>query len=108
MKRCSICIRKKIKAAPELDFAQMARLTTGLTPAAIAYIVNHSALVAARANKHSVEQEHMMEALEVCRIGEDTGGGDAMTPDERERIAVHEAGHAILAKVLNTGRLEKK
>ncbi|KPC52851.1 AAA family ATPase [Amantichitinum ursilacus] len=98
---------KKIKAAPELDFAQMARLTTGLTPAAIAYIVNHSALVAARANKHSVEQEHMMEALEVCRIGEDTGGGDAMTPDERERIAVHEAGHAILAKVLNTGRLEK-
>ena len=98
---------KKIKAAPGLDFAQMARLTTGLTPAAIAYIVNHSALVAARANLHQVEQAHMMEALEVCRIGEDTGGGDAMTPDERERIAVHEAGHAILARVLNTGRLEK-
>jgi len=50
---------------------------------------------------------NFLEAIEVCRMGEVNGSSSAMTERERERIAVHEAGHAILAQVMNVGRVEK-
>ncbi len=51
--------------------------------------------------------QNFVEAIEVCRMGEKNGSGSALTEAERERIAVHEAGHAIMAQVLGCGRVEK-
>ncbi|BFN26768.1 ATP-dependent zinc metalloprotease FtsH [Pseudomonas sp. SCT] len=97
----------KITAAADLDFPQLARNTVGLTPAAIAYIVNHAALLAARAGAKQVDMAHFVDAVETCRIGEQPSGVTPMSPTDRKRIAVHEAGHALVAAALNVGRVEK-
>jgi len=97
----------KITAAAGLDFPQLARNTVGLTPAAIAYIVNHAALLAARSGANQVEMAHFVDAVETCRIGEQPSGVTPMSPTDRKRIAVHEAGHALVAAALNVGRVEK-
>jgi cell division protease FtsH len=97
----------KVKAADDIDHALLARNSVGLTPAAIAYIVNHAALLAARARSAQVSMRHCVDALETCRIGEQPLGVSALSEAERTRIAVHEAGHAIVAAALNCGRVEK-
>ena len=97
----------KIRAEADLDFAQLARNTVGLTPAAIAYIVNHAALLAARATAKTVTMAHFVDAVETCRIGEQPSGVTPMSPTDRKRIAVHEAGHALVAAALKVGRVEK-
>jgi len=97
----------KISAATDLDFPQLARSTVGLTPAAIAYIVNHAALLAARAGAKQVDMAHFVDAVETCRIGEQPSGVTPMSATDRKRIAVHEAGHALVAAALNVGRVEK-
>ena len=99
---------KDVKTGDEaLDYAQLARLTTGLPPAAIAYVVNHAALISARQGQAQVPMANFIEAIEVCRMGEVNGSASALTVAERERVAVHEAGHAIVAQVMNVGRVEK-
>ena len=98
---------KGVKTADAPNYAQLARLTTGLTPAAIAYVVNHAALISARHGQPDVPMANFIEAVEVCRMGEVNGAGSALTEGERNRVAVHEAGHAIVAQVMNVGRVEK-
>ncbi|MDB5888488.1 MAG: cell division protein [Rhodocyclales bacterium] len=98
---------KNLKSVGELDYPQLARMTTGLTPAAIAYVVNHAALITARNQEKEVSMRNFVEAIEVCRMGEKNGAGSSLTEAERERIAVHEAGHAIMAQVLGCGQVEK-
>jgi cell division protease FtsH len=98
---------KHVKTTGVPDYAQLARLTTGLTPAAIASVVNQAALISARQAQQDVPMANFLEAIEVCRMGEVNGSSSSMTEAERERIAVHEAGHAIVAQVMNVGRVEK-
>jgi cell division protease FtsH len=98
---------KDVKTGGAPDYCQLARLTTGLTPAAIAYVVNHAALISARNGQGDVPMANFLEAIEVCRMGEVNGSAAALSESERERVAVHEAGHAIVAQVLNVGRVEK-
>jgi cell division protease FtsH len=98
---------KKVKTGEDVNYATLARLTTGLTPAAVAYVVNHAALISARNGQSGVPMANFMEAIEVCRMGEVNGSSSALTESERERVAVHEAGHAIMAQVLNVGRVER-
>ncbi|MCQ4319421.1 AAA family ATPase [Stutzerimonas stutzeri] len=97
----------KIRAEQDLDFAQLARNSVGLTPAAISYIANHAALLAARGAAKTVTMAHFVDAVETCRIGEQPSGVTPMSSTDRKRIAVHEAGHALVAAALKTGRVEK-
>jgi len=98
---------KQVKTGSAPDYTQLARLTTGLTPAAIASVVNQAALISARQGQQDVPMANFLEAIEVCRMGEVNGNSSSMTEAERERIAVHEAGHAIIAQVMNVGLVEK-
>ncbi|WP_295856991.1 AAA family ATPase [uncultured Xylophilus sp.] len=97
----------KLPVAEDVDYDQLARMTTGLAPAALAYIANHAALVAARKDASTVAMEHLMEAVETNRIGEKNGAQRALAPAELHRIAVHEAGHAVVAAALHAGKVEK-
>lgn len=97
----------KLRLAGEVDYEQLARLTTGLSPATIAHVVNHAALVAARASAEAVSMGHLMEAIETTRIGELNGAQRALGERERRCIAVHEAGHALVSVVLGYGKVEK-
>ncbi len=97
----------KLRTEGAIDHEQLARLTTGLSPATIAHIVNHAALVAARADSRTVTMSHLMEAIETTRIGELNGAQRALGERERRYIAVHEAGHALVSAVLGYGKVEK-
>ena len=97
----------KLRTEGAIDHEQLARLTTGLSPATIAHIVNHAALVAARAGSLAVTMSHLMEAIETTRIGELNGAQRALGERERRYIAVHEAGHALVSAVLGYGKVEK-
>ncbi|VTU31455.1 ATP-dependent zinc metalloprotease FtsH [Variovorax sp. PBS-H4] len=107
--RCAIfrLYTGKLRTEGSIDHEQLARLTTGLSPATIAHIVNHAALVAARGGSRAVAMTHLMEAIETTRIGELNGAQRALGERERRYIAVHEAGHALVSAVLGYGKVEK-
>jgi cell division protease FtsH len=99
---------KSLRTHGKTDFRQLARLSTGLSPASIANVVNAAALLAAKEDAGAVTHEHFHRVLEQHLMGGPTIAGQAaMNPAERHRIAVHEAGHALLAKLLNVGVVEK-
>jgi cell division protease FtsH len=98
----------KLRTAGGEDFRQLARLSTGLSPAAIANAVNAAALLAAKESAPAVAQDHFQRVLEQQLMGGGAAAGSsAMNAAERHRIAVHEAGHALVAKLLDVGIVEK-
>jgi cell division protease FtsH len=98
----------RLRTDGQTDFRQLARLSTGLSPASIANVVNAAALLAAKEDADAVTQDHFRRVLEQHLMGgPTTAGPSALSLAERERIAVHEAGHALIAKLLNVGVVEK-
>ena len=99
---------KALRTAGELDFRQLARVSSGLPPASIANIVNAAGLMAAKEGADAVTQFHLQRMLEQHLMGGSSEAGKAaLDADERNRIAVHEAGHAIVARLLDVGVVEK-
>ncbi|WP_345815094.1 AAA family ATPase [Paraburkholderia sp. PREW-6R] len=99
---------EKLKSkSADIDYDQLARLTTGLSPATLAMVVNQAGLVARKAGDTEIASKHFMEAIKIARIGDVSGAERALTEDERTRIAVHEAGHGLIAALLGTGVLEE-
>lgn len=98
----------KLKTKPDdIDFDQLARLTTGVSPATLSMIVNQAGLVARKAGEREVGAKHFVEAVKIARIGDINGAERALSESERKRIAVHEAGHGLVAALLGTGVLEE-
>jgi cell division protease FtsH len=91
----------------ETDFRQLARVSSGLSPAAIANAINGAAMIAAKEGASAVTQAHFQRALEQQLMGGPAVAGQPLTGEERRRIAVHEAGHALVAKLLKVGVVEK-
>src|SRR4051794_33029204 len=90
----------------DVDFDVIARRTSGMAPATIASVVNTAARIAARQSAASVTHSHFLEAISLQQLGSPSPEmkmGDA----ERERTAYHEAGHAIIGRVVGAGRVEK-
>ncbi len=97
-----------LRMAGDADFRQLARLSAGLSPASIANAVNSAALLAAKEDAPAVTQVHLQRTLEQTLMGGPSSPGQsALGAEERERIAVHEAGHAVIASVLGLGVIEK-
>ena len=98
----------RLRTEGETDFRPLARLSAGLSPAAIANAVNAAALLAAKEDASAVTIAHFERVLEQQLMGGGSAVGKAaMNPAERHRIAVHEAGHALVAKLLQVGIVEK-
>jgi cell division protease FtsH len=99
---------KPLRTGGETDFRQLARLSSGLSPAAIANAVNAAAMMAAKEDAAVVTQAHFQRALEQHLMGGPSSEGlSALSDADRQRIAVHEAGHALVAKLLSVGVVEK-
>jgi len=97
-----------LATAGPTNFRQLARLSSGLSPASIAGAVNGAAMIAAREDAAAVMQAHFERALEQHLMGGTAAvGQSAMNDEDRRRIAVHEAGHALVAKLLDVGIVEK-
>ncbi len=88
-----------VTLAPELDVAAVARITPGFSGADLANIVNEAALLAARRDKAAVDLTDFDEAIERVMAGAERRNR-VMNLHEKEIVAVHEAGHALLASLL--------
>lgn len=85
-----------VKLAPDVDLKKIAAMTPGFVGADLANLVNEAALMAARRNGDDVSMTDFQDASD--RI---TGGLEkknrAMNPKEKEIVAFHESGHALVA-----------
>jgi cell division protease FtsH len=85
---------KPIKKSPNLDIRKLAAMTPGFAGADIANVCNEAALIAARKGKNEVEMEDFNDAVDRV-IGGLEKKNKIISPEEKEVIAYHEAGHAI-------------
>ena len=90
---------KPLKTVKTLDIDFLAKQTPGFSGADIANVCNESALIAARKNKKSVGKQDFLDAVDRI-IGGLEKKNKIITPEEKETIAYHEAGHAIISWLL--------
>ena len=87
---------QKIKLGTDVDIDLLARQTPGFSGADIANVCNEAALIAARHNKHYVEKQDFIDAVDRI-IGGLEKRSKITTDEEKRSIAVHEAGHATIS-----------
>jgi len=85
--------------APDVDLATLARQTPGFTGADIENMVNEAAILAARRNKKAIGMVEMEEAVERVIAGPERRSR-LISDEEKRIIAHHEAGHALVTKML--------
>ncbi|EPJ7085125.1 ATP-dependent zinc metalloprotease FtsH [Klebsiella pneumoniae] len=90
---------KKVMLAPEVDLEQVAALTTGFSGADLANLVNEAALAATRRHAQAVELQDFTAAIERIVAGLEKKN-HVLNPKERETVAYHEMGHALVALAL--------
>ena len=87
------------KVAPDVSVHRIAQRTPGFAGADLANLVNEAALLAARKNKKTLDQEDLLSAMEKVILGPERKS-HVLTQQEREITAYHEAGHALVAALL--------
>jgi len=90
---------RNIKLSPGVDLKVIASRTPGFVGADLANIVNEAALLAARKNKEAVEMADIEEAIDRVVAGLEKKRR-LMSKKEKEIVAFHESGHAIVASLL--------
>ena len=90
---------KKVKLAPDVDAAKVAALTPGFTGADLANLANEAALRATRRGGESVTMSDVNNAVERIVAGLEKRNR-LLNPREREIVAHHEMGHALVALAL--------
>jgi cell division protease FtsH len=90
---------RHVKMADDVDLRHVAALTPGSVGADLANLVNEAALMAARNSKEAVNMAEFTEAVERGAVGLERKSR-IMNAEEKQRIAYHEAGHAIVACAL--------
>ena len=85
--------------ASDVDLERIAKITPGFTGADLANLMNESALLAARRRKEKVGRDEVEEAMERVMAGPERKSR-VMSQKEREVIAFHESGHALVGHVL--------
>jgi cell division protease FtsH len=89
---------RKVPLADDVNLSHVAAVTPGLSGADLKNLVNEAALLAARRNQNKVRQTDFMDALEKIVLGPERP--ILLSREDRERIAYHEGGHAILGLVV--------
>ncbi len=87
---------KDKKLAPDVDLEIVARATPGFTGADLENVLNEAALLAARKGKEAIEMQDIEEAIDRITMGLERKGM-VISPKEKEKIAYHEMGHAIMS-----------
>ena len=85
-----------------VDLEVLARGTPGFSGADLEFLVNEAALIAARRDKDKVEMEDFEEAKDKVLMGAERRSM-IISDKEKRTTAVHEAGHALVARFVDTG-----
>ncbi len=89
---------KNVKLAPDVNLKKIAAMTPGFVGADLANLVNEAALFAVRGNRDEVTMSDFQDAADRI-IGGLEKKNRAMNPREKEIVAYHESGHALVAMV---------
>jgi cell division protease FtsH len=90
---------RKVPLADNVDSKIIARGTPGFSGADLANLVNEAALFAARANKRTVDMDDFERAKDKIMMGAERRSM-VMSDDEKKLTAYHEAGHAIVGRLV--------
>ena len=90
---------KGVTLGPDVDLRKIAARTPGFVGADLANIINEAALLASRKDKTQVEMSDLDEAIDRVVAGLEKKNR-RMNEKEKEIVAYHESGHAIVAEVL--------
>ncbi|MCT2908353.1 ATP-dependent metallopeptidase FtsH/Yme1/Tma family protein [Schleiferilactobacillus harbinensis] len=93
--------------APDVDLKVVAQQTPGFVGADLENLLNEAALVAARRNKTQIDSSDIDEATDRVIAGP-AKHDRVISPKERNMVAYHEAGHAIIGLVLSDSRTVRK
>ena len=86
---------KNKKLDEDVNFENLAKRTVGFSGADIENIMNEAAILAVRANRESISVDDIDEAID-RRVAGPAKSSRSLTPHEKEMIAYHESGHAII------------
>jgi len=89
-----------------IDIKMIAKKTTGLSGAQLANIANEAAIIAVRKNKNIISLSEFDAAIERVLAGLEVKNPTVLKK-EKETVAIHEAGHALVAKILETDIVQK-
>jgi cell division protease FtsH len=89
---------RRVPLATDVSLPELASATPGFSGADIKNLVNEAALLAARRDRREVRHADFLDALEKIVLGPERP--ILLSPEDRERIAYHESGHAILGLVV--------
>jgi cell division protease FtsH len=89
---------RDVPLATDVRLVEVAAATPGLSGAELRNLVNEAALLAARREQNAVHQKDFFDSLEKIVLGPERPL--LMSREDRERIAYHEGGHAILGLVV--------
>jgi len=90
---------KNITIGPDVDADEIAGITPGFTGADLANLVNEAAIFATRRSGTAVSMDDFTQAVERIVAGSEKRSR-LLIPAERERVAFHEMGHALVASAL--------
>jgi cell division protease FtsH len=85
--------------ADEVNLELVARRTVGFSGADLANVVNEAAILASRRSSAVIASSHLVEAIERVVAGPERKSR-ILSSEDRDRIAFHEAGHAVVASSL--------
>jgi cell division protease FtsH len=89
---------RKVPLAKDVSLPELASMTPGLSGADLKNLVNEAALLAARREQDEVRHKDFVDSLEKIVLG--AARALLLSREDRERIAYHESGHAILGLVV--------
>ncbi|MFW5640295.1 MAG: ATP-dependent zinc metalloprotease FtsH [Thermodesulfobacteriota bacterium] len=91
---------KEVPLSEDVDLDALAGMSVGFSGADLENLVNEAALIAGRDNKDQVEMADFFEGIDKIRMGLERE--DFISEEEKRIIAYHEAGHALMAKLVPT------
>jgi cell division protease FtsH len=102
-RRAILAVHAKGKPlGPDVDLEVVARGTPGFSGADLANLVNEAAIFAVRAGRSTITAVDFSEARDRILLGR-RDSSNALLPDEKRAVAVHEAGHALVATLSDHG-----
>ncbi len=96
-----------VQYEPDVDLNEIARATAGASGAELANIVNEAALRAIRLGRNRLNQDDLEESVETILAGQQRKNA-VILPEEKEKVAYHEVGHAlVMAKLKHSAPVHK-
>jgi cell division protease FtsH len=91
---------KDKKTDKEFDIKAIAELTDGFSGAQLKNLINEAAILSARNNQTMIQEKYVFESFEKLIVGLIRNNADVQ-PATKERVAIHESGHALLSIIFN-------